>query len=209
MYINQIDDLFDGIINNFNIFLTKNKIFEKFLKDNNFVKFQNEILDTINTYIKTINIKEVNILINNKAKNNYIVDVIKRYCAFYIYLGIEYFYTGDQMLFITNIIETSKNIKDSTFVIPNFYNSENNAKICQLYSIIKNILQLREYKTIERIKIILQNEPTKYARVIEIFNELGEDFVVDYFLIKDNFHNIIKTFIFKQIYLLEEKNYII
>ena len=209
MYINQIDELFDTIINNFNIYLIKQNIFDKFSKDNNFVKFQNDILDTIQKYIDNIDIILIEKLTNKKQRVQYIVEIIKRYCAFYIYLGISYYYKGDRELFITNIIETSKNIKDSTFNISNFFNSDNNAKIILMYTIIKDIIQLQEYKTIERIKIILGNEPVKYAPTIILLNQLGEDYFNEYFLIKDNFHNIIKTFIFRQIYLLEEKNDII
>jgi hypothetical protein len=209
MYINQIDELFDTIINNFNIYLIKQNIFDKFSKDNNFVKFQNDILDTIQKYIDNIDIILIEKLTNKKQRVQSIVEIIKRYCAFYIYLGISYYYKGDRELFITNIIETSKNIKDSTFSISNFFNSDNNAKIILMYTIIKDIIQLQEYKTIERIKIILGNEPVKYAPTIILLNQLGEDYFNEYFLIKDNFHNIIKTFIFRQIYLLEEKNDII
>ena len=64
MYINQVDTLFDNIINNFNIYLIKQNIFEKFSKDNNFVKFQNNIIDIIKEFINTLDIKEIQKLIN-------------------------------------------------------------------------------------------------------------------------------------------------
>ena len=47
--------------------------------------------------------------------------------------------------------------------------------------------------TIDKIKIILSNNPIKYDTTIKLFYELGEDYIIDYFLIPDNFHNIIKT----------------
>ena len=209
MYINNIDNLFDGIINNFYIYLENKKFFEKISSDNNFVKFLNEITDTIKNYIKDINIKEIETIVAKKSQVNYIVEIIKRYCAFYIYLGIAYYYKGDRGLFITNIIETSKNMKDNTFSISNFYNSENNAKIILMYGIIKDILELKEYKIIERIKILLENEPIKYQNTIILLNDIGEDYFTEYILTNDNFHNILKTFIFRQIYLTEEKNDII
>ena len=202
MYVNQVDNLFDNIINNFNVFLTKQNIFEKFSKDNNFIKFQNDILDIIRQYIETIDMDNIKVLTNKPQRILYIVEIIKRYCAFYIYLGIAYYFKGDRELFITNIIETSKNIKDSTFSISNFFNSDNNAKIISMYSIIKDIIQLQDYKTIERIKIILSNEPVKYAPTILLINDLGEEYVVEFFFIKDNFHNILRTFIFRNIYII-------
>ncbi len=206
MYINQIDNLFDGILNNFYIFLSKKKIFERFTEDQNFVKYMNDIVDIIKLFIDDLNTKEIDNIVLSKNHKTYILDVIKRYCAFYIYLGIAYYYKDSRDLFITNIIETSKNIKDNTFSINNFYNSENNAKIITMFSIIKDIIKLIEFKTIERIKIIISNEPIKYEQTIKLLNSIGEDYFVEYFMSKDKFHNILKTLIFKQIYLLEEKN---
>ncbi len=209
MYINQIDNLFDGVINNFYIFLNKKKVFERFSEDQNFVKYMNDIIDTIKLFINELNIKEIEDLINSKSHTKYIIEIIKRYCAFYIYLGIAFYYKGDRDLFITNIVETSKNIKDSTFNINNFYNSHNNSKIITMFSIIKDIIKLKEHKTIERIKIIINNDPIKYGTTITLLNSIGEDYFEKFLFIEDNFHNLIKTLIFKQIYLLEEKNDII
>ena len=50
MYINQIDNLFDGVINNFYIFLQKKKVFERFSEDQNFVKYMNDIIDIIKLF---------------------------------------------------------------------------------------------------------------------------------------------------------------
>lgn len=205
MYINKIDDLFDKTLDNFYKFLLNEKFFEKIKKDTNFVRFQNDILQILKKFISTIDEKEIVKIIINKTYVVNIINVIKRYCAFYIYLGIGYNYTGGRDLFITNIIESSKNQKDSIIQINNFYNSENNAKIITYFSDIKNILSLFEYKTIDKIKIILKNNPVKYNKTIQLFNELGEDYIIENFFIENNFHTVIKTFIFKQIYLKEEK----
>ena len=209
MYINPIDDLFDKILDNFYNFLSNDKFFEKIKKDTNFVRFQNDIIQILKKFISTIDEKDINKIITNKIYIVNILNVIKRYCAFYIYLGIGYFYSGGRDLFITNMLESSKSQKDSSFQINNFYNSENNAKIITYFNDIKNILSLMEYKTIDKIKIILKNNPVKYNKTIELFNELGEDYIIENFFIINNFHTIIKTFIFKQIYLKEEKSEIL
>ena len=39
MYINQIDDLFDNILNKLFEYLTNKKIFQKYHSDTNFVKY--------------------------------------------------------------------------------------------------------------------------------------------------------------------------
>jgi len=209
MYVNQVDDLFDGILNKFNDFLTKEKVFEKLKLDTNFVKYQNDILNFIKKFTDTISKKDIVDIIKNESYYDVIINIIKRYCAFYIYLGISYYYTGGRDLYITNIIETSRYQKDSTFQITNFFNSENNAKIITFYVDIKNFLSLLDFKTIDKIKIVLSNNPLKFESTIRLFNDLGEDYIIEYFLIKDNFHNIIKALIFKQIYIKEEKNEII
>ena len=47
--------------------------------------------------------------------------------------------------------------------------------------------------------------PSIFLKTERLFNDLGEDYIIEYFLIKENFHNIIKALIFKQIYIKEEK----
>lgn len=206
MYVNQIDDLFDGILNKFNNFLIKEKLFEKVSLDTNFVKFQNDIIGSIKKFTESILKKDIIDIIKNESYYEITINIIKRYCAFYIYLGIAYYYQGGRDLYITNIIESSRYQKDATFQISNFFNSENNSKIISFYVDIKNFLSLLEFKTIDKIKILLSNNPLKFESTIKLFNDLGEDYIIEYFLIKDNFHNIIKALIFKQIYIKEEKN---
>jgi len=205
MLINQIDELFDTILNKFYDFLYKKTIFKKYNKDANFVVFQEDILITIEEFIKTISANDILKAIKKEIYLNHIYNVIKRYCAFYIYLGIGYYFDEGRDLFITNIIETSKNQKDTTYQIQNFFNSDNNSKIIGFFSDIQNIKSLVEFKTIDKIKIIISNNPIKFNNIIKIFSELGEDYIINNFLIKDNFHNILKTIIFKLIYLKEEK----
>ena len=209
MLINSVDELFDTTINKFYDFLYKKNIFTKFNKDSNFVVFQEEILKTINDFIITINTNDVIKVIKKNNYLNNIINIIKRYCAFYIYLGIAYYYQEGRDLFITNIIETSKNQKDSKYSIENFFNSDNNSKIIKFFDDIQNIKSLVTFKTIDKIKIIISNNPIKFANMTSIFNELGEDYIINNFLIDDNFQNIIKTIIFRLIYLKEEKQQII
>ena len=205
----MIDDLFDGILDKFHDFLVKEKVFQKLKSDTNFVKYQSEILNYIKKFIESIPEKDILDIVKNKSYYISILNIIKRYCAFYIFLGMAYYYEGGRELFITNIIEISRYQKDATFQITNFFNSYNNSKIITFFNDIKNFIGLLEFKTIDKIKIILSNNPIKYQSTIELFNDLGEDHVVEYFLIKDNFHNMMKALIFKQIYIKEEKSEII
>ena len=142
MLINQIDELFDTILNKFYDFLYKKDVFKKYNKDANFVVFQENILLTIKDFIKTIQPNEILKAIKKEIYLEHIYNVIKRYCAFYIYLGIGYYYDEGRDLFITNIIETSKNQKDTTYQITNFFNSDNTSKIISFFSYIQNIRSL-------------------------------------------------------------------
>lgn len=207
MYINSIDNLFDNYINNLYKFLLKNKVFDK-IYDTNFVKYQNIILKIIEEFIKSIDKKNLNSIAKNSILYNNIIDLLKKYCCFYIFLGISYYYKGGRDLFITNLMEISKLQKDSTFEIKDFFNSENNSKIIEYYEFIKNIIKFTEIKDIDKVKILLNNNPLVYENTIILFNELGEDYINEFFLIKDNFHNIIKTLILKFIYIKLDKSYL-
>ena len=209
MFINKIDNFLDKILNDFNEHLLNSNILTKISQDVNFVKYQNDILKTIKTFIDKINEKELNNIVTSKKHIEIMKNYITRYCAYYVYFGISYYYKGDKDLYITNIIESSKNQQGSQISLTNFFNSENNSKMISIFTDIKNIVKLNTYENIERVKIILGNEPIRYNTTINIFNELGEDFVNDYFLIKDNFHNIIKTLIIKFIYIQEDKKNLI
>jgi len=209
MYINKIDEMFNNILDNYNQYLINNKIFDKIKKDTNFVIYQLDILKYIDTFIKSISYNYILDIIKKENNYNIIINIIKRYCAYYIFLGLAYYYNGSRDLYITNIIEISRYQKDAIIQIPDFFNSYNNSKLIIYYNDIKNLLSLLQFKTIDKIKIILFNNIIKYDSTIKLFNDLGEDYIIDYFLIPDNFHNIIKTIIFKQLYIKEDRNNII
>ena len=205
MYINELDKIFDNILDKFYKYLKKENISTKIIKDPNFVKYQNIIMQTLENFMKTLDLNKINKIVNNKTNYNKIKDIIKRYIAYYIILDLAYNYKAGRNLFITNMIELSKNQKMISFQINNFFNSENNAKIINFFTIIKNIQILQNAKTMDKIKILLLNNPIYYNSVIKLFNSVGENYIIEYFLIKDNKHNIIKTLIFKELYMKEEK----
>ena len=200
--INQIDELFSTILDKFYNYLLKEKKLNQICKETNFVKYQIDIVNIITVFINTsvsrIEIKEI---VKNEKNIDYILNVIKSYCAFYIYLYIGYYYTGSRDLFITNILECGKNQN-----ITSFFSSDNNSKIINYYTDIKNIIALAEYKTIDQVKILLLNNPVKYNSLIKLFNELGEDYIINHFLIQNNINSILQTFILRLIYKKEQKN---
>lgn len=205
MYINKIDELIDQTLDNFYEYFKKNPLFENIKKEYNFVKYQNQINELIKKYIDKIDKSKLESIISDKSNINQIIDILKRYIAYYIYMTIAYFYESKRELYVTNIVECSKNQKNSNIQINNFFNSENNAIIINFYTLIKNILTLVSMKTIDKIKIVVENNPLIYERTIKFFNSLGQSFVEDHFIKNDNLHNIIKTIIFRELYLNQEK----
>ena len=55
-----------------------------------------------------------------------------------------------------------------------------------MFTIIKDIIKLKEHKTIERIKIIINNDPIKYSTTIALLNTIGEDYFATYLFVDDN-----------------------
>lgn len=211
MYINKIDNLLDNLINKFNLYLIKKNIFKLILKTINFVSLQNNFLMLIKEFVENEKIDtQIENILKNKKNSKYIFEIIKRYFAYYIYLSISYFYTESRDLYITNIIESSKDQKNSNFKIENFFNSDNNSKLINFFNDIKNLLSIIKLsKSIDRIKEQLNNNPIKFDSTIKLIKILGEEHIINYFLIDDNRHNILKTLIFKIIYFNEERNEIV
>ena len=211
MYITQLDELFDKTIDNFYKFLLEKKAFNSFKRDLNFVSIQNYIIDLIKDFTtKNINKKDILQIIKNERNYNIAFEILKRYCAYYVYLSIAFLYEGERDLYATNIIESSKNQKDGTYQIENFFNSENNSNLISFFNDIKNLLAVIKLgKTMDQIKIILKNNPINFESTLKFVNNLGDDYIIQYILIKENMHNIIKTIIFRLIYLNEEKKDIV
>ena len=163
----KLDNIFNKILDNFYDFLKKRKIIDKLNKDENFVTFQNLIIDTIksfNEYSQKENKVGFNSIFETKKDKSgqetniqykYFNDFILKYYAYYIFFSIAYYYQSGRDLFTTNIIEISKNQKNNVFKIENFFNSENNSKIISIFNIIKNFQNVNKLaNNIEKIKII-------------------------------------------------------
>ena len=142
----------------------------------------------------------LNILINNSNYHTFINIYIYKYCIIYIYLSIAYYYKGSKDLYISNLIESSQTDPLNTILT-----SSNISNIINYYNDIQDMLELFSINAFDKIKIILSKNSIKYNSIIKLFNILGENYIIDYLMINDNFHNIIKTIIFKLLYLKEDK----
>lgn len=207
-YINKIDILFDKLLNNFYYYINSNNIFTKLVSDANYVKYQQDIINIIKNFIDDIKYDDLSDVIKTKTTYNQLIDILKTYCAYYIFLGLAYHYKESKDLFVTNLIEISKNQQETSYQIPNFFNSNTNAIIISYYTDIKNILFLLTLESIDQMKIFLFNDINKYNTTINIINEFGEEYIQTYFMVEDKFHNIIKSIIFRLIYYKYDKEII-
>ena len=208
MYINKIDDLIDKVIDDFNstVILSDNRI-EKFLKENNFVKYQSDMNDILKKYINTLNLGEIKTLVTNNDILNKIIGVLKKYITIYLFLFIGFYFKGTDTIYANNIIEFSKNQPEFGFKIDEFFNSESNSVVVELYSKIKKIQTLLNTESKHRKESL--SARTDYKNVILFLDNLGPEFVNMAFNIEDKkyirAHNIIKTLIIIEIYKNTEK----
>lgn len=205
MYINKIDDLIDKIIDDFSIAMRDNKQYNIFISQN-FVKYQKNINDMFMDYIKTINIGEINELVKNADNVGTILNIIKRYIAFYFFLTIGANYTWKNDIFINNIVEFSKNQPAYPFKVVNFFNSENNALLIKYNDLVKNIMTLL---SLEGSALSNTAAKPEYKEAVSFLNKLGSEYIDVAFKTgtkNDQIHNIIKTIIILLIYKRGEKD---
>ena len=208
MYINKIDDLIDKTIDEFFLkIISEDKIFLKIIDEPNFVKYQLEINKILDNFSNKINQQELKEIVYDEDSIFTVIEIIKRYLAYYIFLYIGFFYKGKFDTYINNIIEFSKNQGTYNFKIENFFNSENNSNLIKFYELITNILVILDS---DKSKKLVDNE--KYKSAFEFLNGLGEEFVNNVFKLdkldnnkKIQANNIIKTLIITEIYLKQEK----
>ena len=210
MYINKIDELIDKVIDDFyNNVILKDKQFSKILGETNFVKYQSDINTILSKYIKTINSGDIKKLIGNEDNVIKVINIVKRYLAYYIFLVVGYFYDNKTDTYINNVVEFSKNQSTFGFKINNFFNSDNNAIVIKFFEIVR-------YSTIllslEPSKVAIAMKKPEFQSSIEFLNSLGQEFVLANFKLenlsgnkKEQAHNIIKTLIIVELYNKKEK----
>ena len=168
MYINKIDDLIDKVIDDFNstVILSDNRI-PKILKELNFVKYQSDMNEMFKKYINSINLNEIKTTVSNNDILNKIIGVLKKYITIYMFLFIGFYFNGTDTIYANNIIEFSKNQPEFGFKIEEFFNSESNALVVELYSKVKKIIGLLGAESKQR-KESLKTRPD-YKNVVSFF----------------------------------------
>ena len=208
MYINQIDELIDKLIDEFYLTsIADNKNLDKILGEPDYVKFQKEINEMMINFSKRINITEIRTLVKSIDAAYQIEQTIKRYIAYYIFLLIGFHYTDREELFINNIVEFTKNQYNYNFKIEKFFNSESNALLLKYKTIMQYILiKLGTDQTkVDRIR-----NRKEYKETIAFLNSLPSmEYITSKFMIQNTnniqAHNIIKTLIIVLMYGANDK----
>ena len=209
MYINKIDDLIDRILDDFYNKMILKKDASKYFNEINFVKYQMELNKILVDYANSINIAEINEIIKDEDNTKKIVELIKKYLAYYVFMTYCFFYSGKIEMFINNIVEYSKNQSGYNFKVVSFFNSDSNGIIIRFYSLIKNILVLLEADSVKLSNLAKKKE---YTESIGFLNDIGQDIIDKSFKlknlngnVKDQCHNIIKMIILVELYFKTDK----
>jgi hypothetical protein len=209
MYINKIDELIDKIIDDFYNRIMIRKDILKYLDEINFVKYQLEINKILSDYITHLDKKDINNILQDETNTLKLIEVIKRYIAYYIFLTFAFFYKGKIETFINNIVEFTKNQPNFNFKIDSFFNSESNSIVIKLYTLIKNTLVILDSNNVKILQLIKKPD---YNEANNFLKEVGSEIIDTSFRIKsvnnnvhEQAHNIIKTIIILEIYLKSDK----
>lgn len=214
MYVNQIDDIIDKILDQLYLEgISKDPTFQTIVQGNkiNYVEYRDKINKFIQNFMTSIDITPIQKLINNKENLLRILDIIKRYIAYYYFLSIAYYYTGTLKDFRNNLIQYSKMQENSTFTIKNFFDTENNYQIINFYRIIKDVSNIVMMTELQKKTV----NPLEFKDALNFLNNLGKDFIDNYLLmiisengedkVQINVHNLIKTIVFREIYRNQEQ----
>lgn len=216
MYVNQIDNIIDQTLDKLYLQgISKDPTFKTIVngKKIDFVEYRDKINNFIQKFIEEIDVEPIYKLIQNRENIIRILDIIKRYVAYYYFLSLAYYYSGTRKDFRNNLIQYSKLQETSTFVIKNFFDTANNYQVITFFKIIKDVANIITMTELQRRAL----NPTEIKDAINFLKTLDTDYINNYLLmvVKDksgadnveiNVHNLIKTIVFGEIYKNQERN---
>jgi hypothetical protein len=209
MYVNKIDELLDKIIDDFSGFILHDKQFKKILDEVNFIKFQKEINKILMDFMMLMKDKDIYDIVQNEDSVITILNIIKRYVAYYLFLTIGLFYKGKRDAFINNMIEFTKNQPGFDFRVANFFNSENNSNLLKYFDMTTSIRELVDADSVSHAAMA-KSEDKKSA--LKFLSNFDEDFVNQTFKLRNlagkkdvQAHLIVKTVILMELYFKHEK----
>ena len=216
MYVNQIDNIIDQVLDKLYLegLLQKNP-FKTIIDEKkiNFVEYHEKINEFIKSFTDSIDTNPIQKLINNKENLQRIINIIKRYVAYYCFLYMAYFYAGTVKDFRNNLIQLSKlQHQISTSHIKNFFDTENNYQLIIFFGIINDSKKILLMTPLQRQTLNV----TEVKGAVDFLNTLGSDYINNYILavtdkageqsVDINVHNLIKTIVFREIYKNQEQH---
>lgn len=210
MYANQIDTIIDKILDKLYFeAVSTDPLMKELLEGGkiNFVEYREQINTFINKFMDSIDIIELQSIINNRENLTRILDIIKRYVAYYIFLTIAYYYKGTIKDFRNNIIQYSKLQESSMITVKNFYDTQNNYQLVQFYKIVKDSSVILLMTELQKKTLVASD----VKDTLLFLNDLGRTYIDEYLLmvnaentVEINVHNLIKTIAFRELYLKQE-----
>lgn len=211
MYVNQIDSNIDEIIDQlfFNS-LSKDQTYKALTTGSkiNFVENREKINEFIDSFTKSIDQSQIKKIITDKNNIQRIINIIKRYVAYYYFLSIGFYYSGNIKDFRNNIIQYSKLQTTSNVTIYNFFDSENNYQLINYFRLIRDVKDILLMTDLQKKTLNV----IEHKESLQFLNSLGREYIDSYILkivndttIEVNAHNLIKTLVFREIYLKQDK----
>ena len=216
MYVTLIDNIIDKILDKLYLEgLAKDSTFRTIAegKKVNIVEQRDKINKFIQNFMQTIDMAPIQKLIQNKENLTRILDIIKRYIAYYYFLSIAYYFNGTIKEFRNNLIQYSKLQETSPeFMIKNFFDTENNYQIIMFFKIIKDVSNIITMTELQRKTL----NPLEVKDAVNFLKTLDTEYINNYLLmivrknneevVEINVHNLIKTIVFGEIYRNQERN---
>lgn len=197
MYIDKIDDLVDKIIDDFNINVIQKNL-DKFTEVN-FVKYQLDFNKLLDNYGKNINVDKIT---SDPDTQHSIVEVIKKYLAYYIFMIIAYGYKGTLDSYVINVIEFTKHQISFNFKVNNFFNSESNSNVIAYYQLIKHVIELLDADKTKYNSLI---KKTDYKSAIDFLGQFDEEIIKALKIEKTRANNLIKIIILHEMFIKTDK----
>jgi hypothetical protein len=148
MFINEIVDIINNTIDIvFSAWISKTKPqnlidFNNLINEQNFVKFQKEINESIDLLLSTIDENKIKKIVSKTNNITLIKNITSKFVCYYIFIFLGLLYKSKIELFNNNIIEFSRNQHSFKLKIDNFFNSDSNSNI---FKSIKLINELYDY----------------------------------------------------------------
>ena len=209
MNIGEIDQFIDNELDRFATdIVEKNKpLIKKITESKNMVPYYDNIIGLIKKLTDTIDGTLLQKILNTEQRIAKVVQIIQRYCAYYIFCLIAIRFPQDsEDIFLNNLIELSIVHNSTEYKITDFFNPDNNSIMMKLFTLIKNILYLISL-TEAQITSLSTIVKKKYSSAIDFLNEFGKEFITEYLLptVEDYEHNLIKLIVFNKLFLTQEK----